>query len=94
MCRRTILAICTVLCIWAAPAGAQSYSDTLSQGPPRTGTVTFTTEVEVTTFEELARTGSDNTKSLMQGGIVLLGGGSLLVAVARRRRTQRGTPAA
>ena len=93
MFRRLILiasSLISLAVLSAAPAGAQSYADTLSEGEVRTATVTFeVTTFEFTTFDELARTGSDNVVPLAQAGIVLLGGGSLLVLVAKRRRTER-----
>jgi len=90
MFRRVFLVACTILLLGAAPAGAQSYGDT---GGNRTVTVDTAGEA-APAFDELARTGSNQTVAMAEAAIVLLGGGAMLLLVARRRRAQRdNTPA-
>jgi len=99
MFRRVFLVAFAMLLLGAAPASAQdAYANILGEGD-RTGTVVVGEAGPAfadtgSTFDELARTGSDQTLPMAQAAIVLMGGGAMLLLVARRRRAQRdSTPA-
>jgi len=86
MVRRVLLLASMVTLLWAAPASAQSYGNTLNQSQAQVVVSPSGPVVAQAGGGDLAHTGSSTAVPLVQTGIVLLGGGALLVRVGRRRR--------